>query len=284
MYGGQAEKMVENPVGWRPLGKPRSLTSPYSPAPAPVSRNPKIIDLFVTFERQIWQKVWSEDYDWGDWTPLNKQAGDIRSPPLACSWGNDRIDLFVKDFTYHHHQDSRLKHASYDPVHEWSDWEIIEGPNDPECDIVGVCARRNGVVDIMSAYTGDDPHLYWFAAYRVGGGWSGWSPGPLVSSDDVRSGVTLGYLGPNELHILMGNNNNGITQWRRQNADRPNKPEDWKKFLLDTPNNEGFKSSPSVISRTSKSMDIFVLGNDNQFYRKSWALSGGWTNWKPFND
>ena len=59
----------------------------------------------------------SANWVWSDWEPL---GGVLNSPPAAVSWGEGRIDVFVRG------TDRALWHKWFTD-NEWSDWELLGG-------------------------------------------------------------------------------------------------------------------------------------------------------------
>ena len=113
------------------------------------------------------------DGQWYGWESLgNPPGGAVTSDPDAVSWGNGRIDLFVRG------ADNALWHKWFQ--NGWSNWESLGGVSYSG---PGSCSWASGRLDVfVKALTGDIAHK-WFD-----GQWYGWEslgnpPGGAVTSD-----------------------------------------------------------------------------------------------------
>jgi hypothetical protein len=109
---------------------------------------------------------------WGTWQAL---GGDLVEAPAVSSWGNGRLDVFVRG------TDDQLWHMYYWNGPDWSGWEPLGGSITSSPAAVSWGSDR---IDIFAR--GGDGHL-WHMSWN--NGWTGWEPlgGDLVDAPAVAS-------------------------------------------------------------------------------------------------
>src|SRR6266700_803425 len=183
---------------------------------------------------------------WGGWESL---GGILQSPPVAVSWGPNRIDVFAMG------DDSALYHRWWDGS-SWGGWESLGGILD------GVPAAVAWDTDRLDVFAVGTDHALWHRWWD-GSSWGGWeSLGGVLTGDPA------------------------VVSWNRDRLDvfaRGTDSACWHRWW-DGSNWGGWESLGGIcgpITATSwapNRLDLFTVGTDSAVWHRWWDGSnwGGW--------
>ncbi|CAH1087662.1 putative baseplate assembly protein [Candidatus Nitrotoga sp. 1052] len=187
---------------------------------------------------QSWWDIWS------NWQSL---GGVLTSDPATVSWGDGRIDVFVRG------TDNALWHKWFNGT--WSGWESLGGVLSSGPDVSSWAAGR---LDVF--VRGADNALWhkWF-----NGTWSGWeSLGGVLTSDPAAVSW-----GDGRIDVFVRGTDNAL--WHK-----------WFDGVWSGWESLGgtLSSGPDVSSWAAGRLDVFVRGADNALWHK-W-FNGTWSGWE----
>ncbi len=183
----------------------------------------------------------------GPWGP---QGGVLTSSPDIASWGEGRLDAFVRG------TDNALWHKTWDGT-GWTGWESLGGylTSDP-----GAVSWGPNRLDVF--VRGGDNAL-WHRGWD-GTGWTGWAwlGGHLTSAPDVAS------WGPGRLDVMVRGPDNAL--WHKA----------WDGTAWTGWGSLGgyLTSGPGAVSWGSNRLDVFVRGGDNALWHRVWDGTA-WSGW-----
>jgi hypothetical protein len=189
----------------------------------------------------------SPSSSWGGWESL---GGIIESPPVAVSWGPDRLDIFAVG------TDQALYHRWWDGAN-WGGWESLGGILSSPPSVV--CWGPNRI-DIFANGTDNAVYHRWWD----GANWGGWESlgGIVVSPPSAVSWA------PNRLDVFALGTDSALYHrwWDGANWGG------WESLggLLTSP--------PSAVCWGPNRIDIFANGSDNAVWHRWWDGFnwGGW--------
>ena len=184
---------------------------------------------------------------WERWSGWESLGGVLTSDPAAVSWGDGRIDVFVRG------TDNALWHKWFNDG--WSNWESLGGvlSSGP-----AVSSWASGRLDVFVRGTDNALWHKWF-----NGGWSNWeSLGGVLTSDPAAVSW-----GDGRIDVFVRGTDNAL--WHKWfNGGWSN----WESL------GGGLSSGPAVASWASGRLDVFVRGTDNALWHK-W-FNGTWSGWE----
>ena len=184
---------------------------------------------------------------WDTWSNWQSLGGVLTSDPATVSWGDGRIDVFVRG------SDNALWHKWFNDT--WSGWESLGGVLSSGPD---VSSWASGRLDVFVRGTDNALWHKWF-----NGTWSGWeSLGGVLTSDP-----TAVSWGEGRIDVFARGADNAL----------------WHKWFNGTWSGweslgGTLSSGPDVSSWASGRLDVFVRGADNALWHK-W-FNGIWSNWE----
>jgi len=173
----------------------------------------------------------------------------LPTKPSAVSWGNGRLDVFVRG------TNSALYHKYY-AGGAWSGWESLGGAltGNPE-----VVSWGNGRLDVFVRGTDSTLHHKYYA----GGAWSGWESlgGALTGNPEVVS------WGNGRLDVFVRGTNSAL--FHKYYAVGWSGWESLGGILT---------GNPEVVSWGNGRLDVFVRGTNSALFHKYYAV--GWSSWE----
>ncbi len=206
---------------------------------------------------RVYQKYF--DRDGGGWSGFGNLEGDAAGDPTICSWGEERLDIFVRRST------GKLYHkwwngSSWSP--SGSTWEDLGGSlaSDPDAISWGP-----GRIDVFAFDTTGDLVQ---ARYISGGtGWSWYNHGPANAKAGSHPSVSSWTT--NRIDVFI------------QGSDNALKHKWWNGSWSGWENLGGvLTSSPDAVSWGSGRIDVFVRGGGNNIYHKWYNSGGGWSGYE----
>jgi hypothetical protein len=172
-------------------------------------------------------------------------GGGLTSGPTACSWGQGRLDVFVRG------ADNALHHKWYDG--SWSDWESLGGglTSNP-----AAASWGQGRLDVFVRGADNALHHKWYD-----GGWSGWES----LGGGLTSGPAVASWGQGRLDVFVRGADNALHhKWYDGGWNN------WESLggLL--------TSDPGAASWGANRIDVFARGGDDALWHKFWD-----GDWKP---
>ncbi len=184
---------------------------------------------------------------WGGWESL---GGILQSPPVAVSWGPNRIDVFAMG------DDSALYHRWWDGSN-WGGWESLGGIIMSQPAAVSWGPNR---LDVFAVGTDSAMYHRWWD----GSNWGGWeSLGGILQSRPVAVSWA-----PNRLDVFAVGTDHAL--WHR-----------W----WDGSSWGGWESLggildgvPAAVAWDTDRLDVFAVGTDHALWHRWWDGSswGGW--------
>jgi len=180
---------------------------------------------------------------WHSWQALGPE--ELRFSPAACSWGPNRIDVFVRE------TDDKLHHKWWDG-NLWSGYEPLgaeQFQNSPTA-----CSWGPDRIDVF-VHGMDDRlhHKQW-----DGGSWSDYEP---LGAEKFQYSPAACSWGPNRLDVFVrGTDDRLYHKW--WDGAR------WSGY--EQLGAEQFQDSPAACSWGSNRIDVFVRGTDARLYHKWW--------------
>ncbi len=222
--------------------------------------NPAGIDLSVAAAAQLGLGYLKNEWVTVSflWEPLQSRfesrwehlGGGLTSGPDAASWGEGRLDTFVRG------GDNALWHKAWDGT-GWSQWASLGGflTSDP-----GVVSWGENRLDVF--VRGGDNAL-WHRAWD-GIGWSQWESlgGFLTSAPDVASWDS------GRLDVVVRGGDNAL--WHK--AWNGSSWTLWQQL------GGALTSAPTAVSWGPNRIDVFVRAPDNALWHKAWDGSS-WSLW-----
>ncbi len=228
--------------------------------------------------------------EWSDWVSL---GGELTSGPAVCSWGPNRLDVFVlaTDSSLYHKfwngsawsgweglggtlsatpcavswgpnridvfgrgTDNGLWHKWWDGSH-WHDWQNLGGTL---LSAPSVCSRKANHLDVFCVAT--DRTLY----HRIwtGSQWTNWeSLGGTLTAD-----LAAESWGLNRIDVFgCGTDEKLYHKWWNGTA--------WSAWEF---RDKKLKFGPSVASRKANHLDVFVAASDGTLQHTMWTGSAWW--------
>jgi hypothetical protein len=261
--------------------------------PDACSWGPGRLDIFVKaaggdIDHKWYDGRWSDAYiPNGGWESLGAPpANQVWSDPTAVSWGNGRIDIFVKGTT------NALWHKWYDG--RWSDayipnggWESLGGVlySGPDA-----CSWGPGRLDIfVKAAGGDIDHKWydgrWSDAHIPNGGWESLGTPSDVNFSGIVTDPTAVSWGKGRMDIFVVHNvrYSTFTLWRRfyDRIPFPSLPgsmtgfHNWEPLGAVDPD----VNSIDACSWGPGRLDIFAAQRGSIVHK--WFDNGYWHDWEP---
>jgi hypothetical protein len=183
---------------------------------------------------------------WYAWEDL---GGGLKSGPAASSWGDNRIDCFVRG------TDDRLHHKFFDGA--WHDWQSLGGTltSAPAAVSWGV----NRIDCVARAADNSLQHKFF------DGTWHEWVP----LGDVLTSSPAIASWGPNRLDVLARGTDNALYHKIYDGGT-------WRNWA---PVGGALTSSPAAIAWGPNRIICFVRGADNVIYQNIYNGSS-WTSWQ----
>jgi hypothetical protein len=230
------------------------------------------MDVFV---RGTDGAVWWNHYNvtktpnWSGWsTPLGGSLGGltpVNRAPAACSWGTDRLDVFVQGM------DGALWQREY-KNNAWSSWASLGGK------LTSGPAATATAPDQIGVFVRGTDGAVWYAHYlSSSGGWDNWtSVGGQVYAGTSPAAYNFGtdQIG----WFVMGTDQGLYHNWKAWAAgSTTNGWENLGGYLT---------SSPGATARVTSAhlIDVFVRGGDGDFsivWQKSYN-SSTYPAWSPW--
>ena len=189
-------------------------------------------------------------------TRLGKDfPGKITGPPVATSWGPDRLDVFVRADT------DRLWHKRYSADKGWSYWRDLGGRLTSAPAVVSWGAGR---LDVFArGFDGQLAHM----RYSGTEGWSEWRDlgGRLTSAPTAVS------WGPGRLDVFVSGVDKQLAH-KRCSSD-----EGWSEWR---DLGGRLTSAPTAVSWGPGRLDVFVSGFDKQLAHIRYSSDEGWSEWR----
>ena len=244
-----------------------------------VSRAPGNLDLFIVGnDSHVWSTFWNDQAGWNqDWFPLPGQAMfDLHSQHVATvSRAHGNLDLFIVG------NDGHVWSTFWNDQAGWNqDWFPLPGQAvfDLHSQQVAGVSRAHGNLDLF--IVGNDGHV-WSTFWNDQAGWNqDWFPlpGQAVFDRTVQK-VTAVSRAPGNLDLFIVGNDSHV--WSSFWNDQVGWNQDW--FPL--PGQAVFdihSQHVAVVSRTSGSIDLFIVGNDGHVWSTFWNDQAGWNqDWFP---
>ncbi len=255
---GEEFKNVAN----RPGGSSPTATPTRTPTPVPTGPPLNVhLDVFVRgTDNNIYHR-WQFNSNWSAWDPMGAPPGGATSDPSAVSWGNGRIDLFVRGgynpACVNGTNTNALYHRAY-ANGSWGGWECLGGilVTGPDAAAWGV-----GHMDIFLAGVNNVP---WRLIYN-NGSWA-WEQVP-----DGSYNYDPGAVSPSANRVDLFA--------RGMDGNLYHKP--WTGgWGVWEPMGGPIASGPDAASWGSGHLDVFARKSDNNIYHR-WQLNSGWSNWEP---
>ena len=265
---------VDNGTNWGPS---MDLGGILTSAPAVTSPSTGVMDVFV---RGTDGAVWWDHYNattskWSGWsTPLGGSLGGltpVNRAPAACSWGTDRLDVFVQGM------DGALWHKAWTGT-SWSGWQSLGGKLTS-----GPAATATAPNQIGVFVRGTDGAV-WYTHYpSTSSGWDNWTS----VGGQVYAGTSpaASNFGANRIDwFVMGTDQGLYHSWKAWTAGgATNGWENLGGILTSSP------GATARIINGHNLIDAFVRGGDGDFtivWQKSsdtttTTPSTSWSDWKP---
>jgi hypothetical protein len=184
---------------------------------------------------------------WHGWEGL---GGILESPPVAVSWGPNRLDVFAMG------TDSALWHRWWDGAH-WGGWESLGGTITSPPTVVSWAPNR---LDVFARGTDSAMwHRWWDGAH-----WGGWeSLGGIIESEPVAVSWA-----PNRLDVFALGTDHAL--WHRW----------WDGHAWGGWESLGgtLMGRPAAVAWDTDRLDVFAVGTDRALWHRWWDGSawGGW--------
>jgi hypothetical protein len=248
-------------------------------APAVASWAPRRLDVFVRGTNHHLMHNWYDGHKWwakpagGErWEDLGAPSGvELASAPAAVSWGEKRIDCFVKG------NDNRLWHRWYPYQGGWSYWELFNTQIDSAPAVASWAPRR---LDVFVRGTNHhlmhnwyDGHKWW--AKPAGG--ERWEDLGAPSGVELASAPAAVSWGEKRIDCFVKGNDNRL--WHRWYPYQGG----WSYWELF---NTQIDSAPAVASWAPRRLDVFVRGTNHHLMHnwydghKWWAKPAGGERWE----
>jgi hypothetical protein len=193
-----------------------------SSSPSVASWGPMRLDSFWTAGGTL-RHAWKPNQSWFGPESLGNPGVNVIGTPAAVSWGNGRIDIFVKG------SDGRLWQLSYE--NGWSGWFNPAGATGLASD-PAVVSTSTGRLDIVWTSTAGNVEQVSFGPPF---GWSSVINLGRPPSTNLVSRPGISFANPSALYIVAAGVNG--TLWKRQTIDGA-----W----VQIPNVTGVKGHPAV--------------------------------------
>ena len=221
--------------------------------PAATSSAAGRIDVFVRGnDGGVWSKNTTDGgKTWSNWYSLGGQI-PAGTGPAASSWGARRLDLFAKG------TDGGIWWKYWQSGSSWSGWQSLGGS--PTSSPAATSRNTNGITVFARGSDG----AVWYRDY-VGSSWSKW----VSIGGQTHAGVApaVSSWGAGRLDVFVqGTNTSLYHKWYTGTSWSG-----WESLggIL--------TSSPTAASPASNLINVFVRGNDNFFWEKTYT--GSWSGW-----
>jgi hypothetical protein len=180
-----------------------SLATGLSAGPAAAYRDTgggqKWLDVFILDEKNGLLRRTFDGTAWGEWITAGRGGLPLQAgvAPTAVTWGNVRVDLFVRG------ADGTLWHSYLPPSGDWSPWEGLDGS---VAAAPGVCtwwSWAEGRLDMFAR--GADMGL-WHRAL-ISGVWSNWENMQLGAIGSTPAVISTG---PDRFEIFVRGTNGAL--------------------------------------------------------------------------
>ena len=214
--------------------------------------------------------VYTSGNGWRGWcmVPGTPGGAALIGSPTLTSWGPGRVDLCTH--AYNAQGGIELRHT-WAPNGSWNGtWETLGSGLMEGSSTAVAWGGGSHRIDVF-ARTGQT--LY---HKKYDGRWSAWESlgGDITSSPSVASPI------PGRLDVVARWSNgllahiyfadNSWWGWETLDGNFPN-----------VPNEQGTPVSPAFVSGALNSLDVFVLGDNQTWYQKSFNPYYGWSAYKP---
>jgi hypothetical protein len=181
------------------------------------------------------------------WVGFEKLGGVFTESPAVCSWGSNRLDVFVRGTNTH------LMHRWYNGV--WSTWQDLGGVIAAGSSPAAVSWGPNRIDTFVRGQDNELWHMYW-----NGSAWVGFEKlgGVFTGSPTVCS------WGTGRLDVFVrGTNTHLMHKWYNPDNGLWSTWQDLGGVIA-------AGSSPAAVSWGSNRIDVFVRGQDNELWQMSW--------------
>jgi hypothetical protein len=180
-------------------------------------------------------------------------GGVCVGPPVAVSWGPDRLDVFAAG------PDDALHHIARDGA-TWGAWESLGGSLQPApMRRPAVVAWEPGRLDVLAVF--DDGALHHRAWTR-----SAWSPWESLGGVWASPPAAVSWA-PGRIDVFVVGADGAL--YHRRWDGTAWKPRGWESL------GGLFLGAPAAIARDAKRLDLFAVGPDRALHHKAWD-GGAW--------